>query len=174
MQERERWARTGVMCATAAAAVVLLGVLAPPIVESWTGVRPSVLRLVYAPLCHQIDERSLALLSGPLAVCARCTGLYLGAVLGLASTCWLGIRRTSSVPRVWLGALVLPTAVDGVLAFVGSSPLTEWPRFVLALPAGGAAGFLLAIGIYDLVLLVAGRRWVARGATAPRAVEESR
>ncbi len=165
--------RSGVWYAAAAAVLVLFGVVAPPLVESWTGVRPSVLRLVYAPLCHQMGERSLVLFGGPLAVCARCTGLYLGAVLGLAAGAWLFVGRPRTIPRPWLAALVLPTAVDGVLAALGVSPLGDVPRFALAIPAGCAAGVLLAIGIHDLVLLVASGRWVARRATDPRAVEES-
>jgi uncharacterized membrane protein len=169
---REASARAAIRYATVAALVVLLGVVAAPILESWSGVRPSALRLVYAPLCHQIAKRSLFLFGAALAVCARCTGLYLGAVLGLALAERLGVSRVAVVRRAWLAALVLPTLVDGGLAVVGLSPLAEVPRLLLAIPAGGAAGTLLAVGIHDLVLLVADRLGV-RSAPERGAVEES-
>jgi uncharacterized membrane protein len=170
---REASARAAVGYATVAALVVLLGVVLAPFLESWSGVRPSALRLVYAPLCHQIAERSLFVFGAPLAVCARCTGLYLGAMLGLALAKRLGVGRAAAVRRAWLGALVLPTLVDGALALLGLSPLADVPRFLLAIPAGGAAGMLLAVGIHDLVLLVADRLGV-RSAPERGAVEESR
>jgi len=167
-------AQAGVWYATAAAHGVFLGVLAPPIVESWTGAGPSWLRIVFAPVCHQIAERSLVLFGGSLAVCARCTGLYLGGILGLACAAALVVGRERAVRRLWLGALVLPTAADGVLATLGASPLAEVPRFVLAVPAGAAAGVLLAIGIYDLISLVTGDRAPVGCVDDRRIVEESR
>jgi uncharacterized membrane protein len=36
----------------------------------------------FSPICHQIPERSFHLFGVPLAVCARCIGIYTGATLG--------------------------------------------------------------------------------------------
>jgi len=169
-----RQARAAVWCATAAAFVLFCVLFVPPILESSTGAGPSWLRLAFAPLCHQLPERSFVLFGGPLAVCARCTGLLLGGVLGLACAAWLVVGRERAVPRSWLAALVLPTAADGALAVLGASPLAELPRFLLAVPAGVAAGVLLAIGIYDLVWLITGDRVPVGCANPRRIVEESR
>src|ERR1043165_9302763 len=38
---------------------------------------------VFAALCHQIPERSFYLAGQPLAVCARCFGIYAGFALGV-------------------------------------------------------------------------------------------
>ena len=152
----DRRARIGLWLAAAAAGILLVSILIPPILEAGAGGGPSSLRLVFAPVCHQIGERSFSLLGAPLAVCARCAGLYLGGVLGLGSAAALVDGKRRRVRRAWLFALVLPTLADGLLAGLGYSPLATVGRFVLAVPAGGALGVLLAIGIHDLGLMIPG------------------
>lgn len=45
-------------------------------------------------VCHQKPERSFVLFGARLPVCARCTGIYLGAALGLACAVrWTEARR---------------------------------------------------------------------------------
>lgn len=41
-----------------------------------------LIKFFYAPLCHQIQERSFVLLNHSLPVCSRCTGIYIGFFLG--------------------------------------------------------------------------------------------
>jgi len=166
--------RLGVWCATVGALAVLVGVLAPPLLEAATGRPASWLRLVYSLVCHQIPERSLSVAGGPLAVCARCVGLYLGGVLGLAAAAALVVGRERRVGPGWIGVLVLPTAADGLLAALGASPLGDLSRLVVAVPAGFAAGGLLAVGIFDLVSLVSGDRERFARVRGRRAVEVSR
>ena len=43
----------------------------------------AIVRLAGAEVCHQRADRSFHLRGRPLAVCGRCTGLYLSAALGL-------------------------------------------------------------------------------------------
>ena len=43
------------------------------------------INLVGFAICHQIPERSFVLGGHQLPLCARCTGTFLGAVLGLAA-----------------------------------------------------------------------------------------
>ena len=37
---------------------------------------------IFSPTCHQIDSRCLQFFGAPLAVCARCLGIYLGILAG--------------------------------------------------------------------------------------------
>ncbi len=37
---------------------------------------------IFSPTCHQIDSRCLLFFGSPLAVCARCLGIYLGILFG--------------------------------------------------------------------------------------------
>jgi uncharacterized membrane protein len=154
----ERRASLAVWLASAPAVALLVAIAVPPILEARAGTAPSSVRLLFAPLCHQIEERSFFLAGSPLAVCARCTGLYLGGVFGLACAAALarGRQRQRAVPRRWIVALVLPTLADGVLATLGLSPFGTLGRFLLGLPAGAGLGVLLATGIHDLGLMIVG------------------
>lgn len=68
-------------------------------------------------VCHRLDFRSFHLGERQLPLCARCSGMYLGAVLGIA---YLGIfsRRKAGFPGLtaWIVFIlfVLGFAMDGV------------------------------------------------------------
>jgi uncharacterized membrane protein len=112
------------------------------------------LRLVYRPGCHQMPERCLDLGFGPMAVCARCIGLYIGGCLGLL---WTTIRNRSSRPHpIWLAVLVIPTVLDFAAGLVGLPSLENWPRFALALPLGLLAGLYIGDALIEIVRLNAG------------------
>ena len=122
------------------------GIVATPLLEAGGYALGSWLRWAYAPLCHQLAGRSVELASEPLAVCARCTGLYLGGLLGLV----LAVRAQWGVcvpapRRAWLVVAVLPTAIDFAVKGLGNGL-----RLGVALPAGVALGVFLGIGLNDL------------------------
>ena len=67
-------------------------------------------------LCHQISVRSFQINGQPLSLCARCTGMYVGIMVGLAYQLLLGRRRAEWPDRyklVVLGLFLLGFAVDG-------------------------------------------------------------
>lgn len=66
-------------------------------------------------ICHQIPERSFHLGGVPIGVCHRCTGLYLGLVLGAL---WGGrwVRRTT------MFVSAVPLLLDWSLGLVGVWP----------------------------------------------------
>ena len=49
------------------------------------GALPSyfALQRAFSLICHQRPERSFWIFGAPVAVCARCLGLYIGAAIGL-------------------------------------------------------------------------------------------
>jgi uncharacterized membrane protein len=108
----------------------------------------SWLRLAFAPTCHQQPDRCLDLGAGPLAVCARCSGLYTGGLLGLLATVLSGVRRRPTVAV--LLAASLPTALDLAAGLIGLPSLPNWPRFLVAVAPGAVFGLLLADAVVDL------------------------
>ena len=102
-------------------------------------------------ICHQLPERSFFLADRQFPVCARCTGLYVSGVAGLAGW-WVvkllgGWRPQPVRPRLATGLLLigaLPTVISyltGVLGVWDGSNLT---RALLAVPLGVTAGAVVA------------------------------
>ncbi len=134
---------------TVCALVWTAGVVAVPWLASHDSIFAPVLRLVYKPGCHQLPERCLDLGFGPMAVCARCMGLYIGGCLGLL---WTTLRNRSSRPRpLWLAVVAAPTVLDFVAGQIGLPSLGNWPRFALAIPLGLLAGLYLGDGLLEIV-----------------------
>ena len=102
-------------------------------------------------ICHQLPDRSFFLDGRQLPVCARCSGLYLSGVAGLAA--WWAVKllrgwRPQTVPprlaMVLLAIVATPTVVSyltGVLGVWDGSNLT---RALLAVPLGVVAGAVVA------------------------------
>jgi uncharacterized membrane protein len=106
---------------------------------------------VGAVVCHQQPARSFFIDGQPLPVCARCTGLYVGAAAGVVAWClWRaarGWRGVSVPPRRALRIVVMaavPTLISvatGVLGIWDGSNVT---RAWLAAPLGLTAGAVVA------------------------------
>lgn len=150
MSRDDLYSRVAVTLAIAAATLFVAGVVVIPLLQSAGFPSVGVGRLAYTPVCHQMAERSLTLGGHPLGVCARCTGLYLGGLIGLyAGFAVGGVRRRRPNP-VWFAILAVPTLIDVALPFLGLEGLSSLPRLLLAVPPGVLAGLYLAIGIHDL------------------------
>lgn len=148
-RHRHGSARLVLGIATALAALWTAGAVLAP----WLAVHDSFfapwLRLAYRPGCHQIAERCLDLGFGPMAVCARCAGLYAGGCVGLL---WTTLRGRSSRPRpLWLAVVAVPTVLDFAAGQLGLPSLGGWERFALALPLG----LLAALFLGDALITIA-------------------
>ena len=126
--------------------VVVLGTAAlPPLVpETW---RP-VLMQAFAPVCHQLPERSPHVNGVALAVCDRCSGIYTGVVLGALLATIAGWQRLS---RAVLFGTMLPLAVDWVGPWLGWWSNTPLTRAATGALFGGVAGALLLIALRHAV-----------------------
>jgi uncharacterized membrane protein len=153
MNERRsiRRARWGVLATAFLALLFLGGSYAVPWLETVDAGWGGSLRQLYAPVCHQLPARSQAVGDGHQAVCARCTGLYLGGIAGLVVAAGLVVGRGRRIRPIWLALAVAPTLADALLPWVGFPGLPNHPRLVLAIPAGFAAGVFLAVGLADLL-----------------------
>ncbi len=138
-------------------AVLLAGVVAlayalTAFIEPWLqarGVAEAVwLRLLYAPVCHQLSERCLEVGGLAAAACARCSGLYLGGAAGLLL--FAGLVGRLRVRRLWFLLAVTPTLLDVAAPWLGLPGLGNLPRFLLSLPTGLVLGLFLGVGLGDL------------------------
>jgi uncharacterized membrane protein len=86
---------------------------------------------IFDPVCHQIPERSFHLWHQPLAVCHRCTGLYLGFALGAAL--WPSFPRAAARLLARPRSIVLfslPLVIDALL--LASTPASRFLTGVVA------------------------------------------
>jgi uncharacterized membrane protein len=139
-----RWPRLTVAVVALAALIIIFFIMLPP--STLLGKADVV---GYA-ICHRIPERSFFLNGRQLPLCARCTGTFLGAVVGLAAMIILRRGRASQMPPVpALGILILFTGVwafDGMnsyMTFFPGAPHLYEPRNWLRLTTGMLNGLTL-------------------------------
>ena len=116
---------------------------------------PALAAAVYAfgaLVCHQRPERSFHWDGAQLAVCARCTGIYLGAcvtaVLAFAPPRLYG---PDAIPArhlpTWLAVAAFPTAVTVACEWAGWWHPSAQVRAATGLVLGVAAAFVVAAAL---------------------------
>ena len=105
-------------------------------------------------VCHQQASRSFHLDETQFPVCARCTGLYAGAPLGLLLALPLVLRRSGvrgGRPKRWgqlravLIVAAVPPAVTVVAEPAGVVQVTDVVRAVAALPLGATVAWIVGL-----------------------------
>ncbi len=102
----------------------LVAALAPLFKSAWV-------YFLFQAVCHQNLERALWIAGAPMAVCARCFGVYAGALAALLAS--LPTRR-----RALLAALLLLVA-DVASEWLGARPAWAAGRVATGFLAGAAA-----------------------------------
>ena len=103
-------------------------------------------------VCHRIDARSFHIHGTQMPLCARCSGTFLGAILGLAYQTALG--RKGRMPRaivlVLFGLMALAWVLDGSNSFLMMLPggraiyeTQNWTRLVTGTGMGLAISAVL-------------------------------
>jgi uncharacterized membrane protein len=104
-------------------------------------------------VCHQIDLRSFHIGDRQLPLCARCSGMYLGAMVGLIYQWVIGRRRTGMPPWqiiVPTSIFVLLFAVDGLNSFFSlfsNGTGLYQPNNNLRLLTGTGMGLAIAVAL---------------------------
>jgi uncharacterized membrane protein len=125
-------------------------------------------------VCHRIDLRSFHLGERSMPLCARCTGMYLGAV---AAFLYYAIRR----PRaglypdkrafILLGLIALFWALDGLNSYLSLFPgkMNLYPPHnIVRLATGMLLGVALSSVVYPTFNQVAWKQWkVERALRSP-------
>lgn len=124
-------------------------------------------------VCHRIELRSFHLGDRPLPLCARCTGMYLGAMVGLAYFVAAGRGRSGRLPPksvlIALAAFVAVFAIDGLNSYLGffpGAPQLYEPSNNLRLVSGTLLGVALGVVVYAIFNQNAWRNWRDRSPVA--------
>lgn len=108
------------------------------------GVFSAVVYAAASVVCHQQDVRSFHSSEEKWPVCARCSGLYLAAPLGVG---WFLLRRRRGPVRVRLDRALALAAVPTVLTvaweWAGQGMPPNPVRFLTAIPLGAAVAWVL-------------------------------
>lgn len=116
-------------------------------------------------VCHRIDARSFHLGERQMPLCARCSGMYLGVVLGLVYLAVVAPRAGGMPSRsvlVVLAGLGLFFAVDGINSYLHlfpNAPALYEPNNTLRLLSGTGVGLAIAAVVYPAFNQTAWRVW---------------
>ncbi|HSW62380.1 MAG TPA: DUF2085 domain-containing protein [Dissulfurispiraceae bacterium] len=120
---------------------------------AWLALTPAGLlgkadAVAYA-VCHRIPSHSFFIGDRPVPLCARCSGMYLGALLGLLYQARLGKRGRLPALKMYVvfGLFLLAFTVDGVnsyMRFFPQAPTFYEPHNLLRLLTGTGIGLAIA------------------------------
>jgi uncharacterized membrane protein len=119
-------------------------------------------------VCHRIDARSFHLGERALPLCVRCSGMYLGAVLGLVFLAVVSPRRGGIPPTgmlIVLGFFTLAFIVDGFNSFlhlIPGMPSLYTPQNSLRMLTGMGMGLVLALMTFVAFNQTVWRGWDSR------------
>jgi uncharacterized membrane protein len=105
-------------------------------------------------VCHRIELRSFHLGERQLPLCARCTGMFIGAVVGLVYQFALFPKRSGTPRRgilVTMGMMILAFAIDGINSYVSlfpGAPTLYAPNNTLRLLTGTGMGLVIAAVLF--------------------------
>jgi uncharacterized membrane protein len=141
--------------------------VAPALVRAFGGSDPAARALLaaFGAVCHQWDSHSLHLFGQKLAVCTRCTGIYVGFLVGVLAA--PSLRRRESTPLAWAVAAA-PILCDVLLDLAPWYDPGLWSRLLTGGFFGLAAGLLLT----PIILDAFGRRTAPVPQTLPLAHHE--
>ena len=122
-------------------------------------------------VCHRLVSHSIMLGEQAMPLCARCTGIYLGALVGLLTMAGLGRGRAGGLPRrpllVVLFGFIAIMGVDGLNSYatlLPGVPHVYEPQNWLRLVTGTLNGLALAALIYPVLNQTLWRDWQDRPA----------
>jgi uncharacterized membrane protein len=102
-------------------------------------------------VCHQLPERAFWVAGHPLAVCARCSGIYAGfAAAALLYPLARRLQRAETPRREWLLLALVPTAFDFALGITGVWANTHSSRFLTGAWLGAWVAFYVVPGAVEI------------------------
>jgi uncharacterized membrane protein len=122
--------------------VVIAAALAPWFESQRSPRAASLLYLAFSWACHQLPERTLWIFGAPMALCARCFAICVGALVGLLAAPLLTKRPS----LYYLPLAVAPTVLDFLLGKLGV--IGNHPGVRVATGALAGAAIMLYLGAW--------------------------
>lgn len=135
--------RRWILIPALAGGLVTLSAL-PPWLPVWA---QTVVMEAFAPVCHQLPERSMHMSGTALAVCDRCLGIYIGAGAGAVVARMAAGFEAHASPWVVLGIGIVPAGVDWLGPWLGLWINTPSSRLLTGLWLGGAVAWMVVRAI---------------------------
>jgi uncharacterized membrane protein len=151
--ERDQRGRTLAWVAIGALAFILLLLISP----LWPLPLLDKLDVAASAVCGRIPDHSFHMAGRQLPLCARCTGTFIGSLLGFGGVLALRKRKTAQMPpAAVLGLLVgfiCLMILDGVNSYASlllHRPLLYEPSNLLRLATGTLHGLALSIIVFPI------------------------
>ena len=142
--------RKGITLVWALPSALAIAALAAPLLSGHP-LAAWAIREFFSRVCHQEPARSFWLAGAPVAVCARCLGIYLGAAAGA----WMGWSRRLAIRFLAVAAAVNGLDVASELAGLHGNWMDVRFAFGVALGVGMAAVVAGSLGSPGLALRAA-------------------
>ncbi|MEW5956725.1 MAG: DUF2085 domain-containing protein [Chloroflexota bacterium] len=114
--------------------------------------------LIGYAICHQIPERTIHLNGTPLPLCARCTGIYLGALMGLAGLTLMRRYKWTELPPtpvlLTLVGFIAVMGFDGINSYLSlfpRAPHLYQPQNWLRLMTGTLDGLAMSVIVFPVI-----------------------
>jgi uncharacterized membrane protein len=108
---------------------------------------------LFSPLCHQAPSRSFSCFGHPLAVCARCLGIYSGFLSGALLFPLLADFSRAPLPKnKYFLILTIPIGIDTLGNFFQLWVTQPWLRFGFGFLWGILLPFYLIKGLSDIFI----------------------
>ena len=112
--------------------------------SAWTAAVVAAVYGVGSLVCHQLPARSFHLWTTQMPVCARCTGIYAGAVAAAVSAAAVRPRGVSTpFARLSLAAAAAPSLATLVYEWAAGVAPGNPIRFAAGVPLGASVAWLL-------------------------------
>jgi uncharacterized membrane protein len=150
---RVTYRRTLALTVVGAVSLVLLLLISP----LWRAPFLDKLDVVGSAVCGRLPGHSFYLAGRQLPLCARCTGTFVGALLGFVGLLALGKGKAAEMAPARVVALLVGfiflMAVDGVnsyLSLILGGPLLYEPHNLLRLATGALHGVALSVIVFPI------------------------
>jgi len=135
----------------------ITSIVAAPLIIGTEGMLSNTGLIIYrlfAPLCHQIDDRCFQIYGNKLAVCVRCFGIYAGFFAGTVLYRMIySEKKFLEMPRLIYFAVSLVLLIaDVLLEYFNLIPDNYYTRLITGGLTGIISAFFIVPGVIIFVL----------------------